>query len=1139
MTSDNQIEITITKEPFLDQKESHFEWIDDETLSLIPVITNPVCGAIDDHPAFLYRFYTRFNNIGCEWSNSCLDPTTRLDTPFNLGSSDVRFPKIGDLITVRAEEYDRKEKTTTDMGEIKLTVPEKPIPTFEATFEVPNHSNVEIKSDDGLIQLYRVPYTCTLNKGKVYLFHIRTEGSLRRLADIRLRTTDEYTIECLELDGDSIWCGRSEAPGVAISADNTVTAYVGPEIETKEDVLATLKARGFIPFTQLPPYQSAGSGWTQSEGIPEANYKKEWGNSLFEMWVSGVNSNPPNSTNAISWTYRSGTTITNCKKDDPPTTGACKLRPLATALLDSAINELYIGLPESLMARLADTIPSEDISVEAGSQFQCAIEVTNWSWESGRIRARIEATMGDTEPWTRSEDGFTKSMSSIGFNDVITMPHVKSQLDFYAEHYDADSETWIIDDMKRVVVATKDTAMLQIHEAVDGYGIPFKDQENVSILWDGKDCGIHPPAELIIGSGYYCDEAKLVETSLGRHIITVKREGFLTARKEFERIVAGKVYEFSPVLSKEGEEPEEVDMMGISEFYALIAAKEAPINTFCDEATGEGICDCTEYGSQEERIWCKNAGKSDVLEPMSLSPSSTLEGGYPDKPNSFKSWCGEYPTPDNTQGYIEEWWSRAIELAFNRFEIYVQSEDQYLYFIPALIDQIQGYDEVIVSIIEDDDYDTPYPRRIYFPLDPDVPGGATYTDGQRKLFAVLLTKDPSGHFSFPQAYIGPFRYLKSDWSGGRVPSLLYRDWAIDGTRLGGAIELEYWEDSNPPSASDIAFTKFYPELSVPELPRAMLEQAMNALPFMTEKTYAELQLMQAIDKNTRKKLTSVEVWWDGILCGGYSSDWEKLIGPGKTIGSKDCEVNFGIHTITLKKDEYADFSTTIDFKPGNEYLIIPELVYTGEDGEVPTTEAYVVINPTRHQDGRQLWAEIWIGEAKGKGTTFTTGRSTSATVQTLIKFCNGCTYGFIKNKVKTELNKEYNIDLKEAGYVTHRTTFTSTPGVTRTIAPTFVRGTYDATTVVIPSENPENIYTNTEDNLTIRVINTGSVDADYTVTVIFEGIDVDKEYRYESETIYIVADEEVVATVPIIIPTDAIPEGKNIANYIIRTQVIG
>jgi hypothetical protein len=1141
MRLDEQVRVTVVTGPQWDRAKTHFTWIDPNTLTLNAVIANPNCGPESgDSPntsKWLYKAVLKNNIQGIPdrdtSSVNCIDATSSLIIPFE----EEWFSElnIGDtfeleLIQILRSGYVRETIDTIT----NLTVPEKPSFKIDVTFQVPNHDNVEIKSDDGLIQLYRSPYTCKLDINSMYIFHIRTEGGLKRLADVRLHTTGKDTVECIGLDGGQIWCGRQEAPGIAISSDNIVTTYVGPEELTKNDVLSTIGARGFIPFTQLSPFTHEGGGWTRVEGTPEANYKKEWGNTSFEMFISGVKNNPPNTTDAISWRYNDGTTERACNTDSTPTTGACRLKPLATALLDTAINELYIGLPEALTARVVDTIPSEDISVEANTQFYCAIEVTNWSWASGQIRARIKATGEGADTWERSKDAVLSSMSNIAFNDVITMPGVKYQLDFYAEHYDNDSASWVIDDMKRVFIATKNTATLVIHKARDSSGAPFGTQEDAFILWDGNNCGLHPPAELIVGSGYYCDAAKLVETSLGRHIITVVKEGFQTARKEFE-FIAGNTYEFSPVLATVGEVPPEVDMMDVSTFYAMIAAKDAPINTFCDEATKEGMCNCTGAGSQEQGIWCKNAGTTDVLEPMAVTlplvvPLSSDE--HPEKPSSFESGCGEYPTPDSTMEYIKEWWSIAIELAFKKFEIYVGSYEESKSFIPSVIRQIEVYDEVVVSTQEDDDYDTPYPRRVYFPLDPALTGGTMRVSDNKKVEVVLLTKGPDGHFGQPQTRIGPFRYLEEDWTIGRPPALLYRDWDE-----GGAVELEYWEDSNPPGRSDITFTKFYPEYTTTELPKAMLEDALSALPFMTEETYATLMLNQAVNASTGKGLSSVKVWWDDCYCGGYGSDWEELIGPGKTLGGKDCPVDFGVHTIRLKKDDYADFSTTIDFRQGITYSVAPKLTYTGEDVvEEPSTDAYLIINSVKDESGFNVHADIWLGEA-GKAIVDTDKRSSTLN-QVSIRFCDGCEFGKVKTKIGSTSNPlVYIMALKRSGYQNIIETFKSYPG--NTFAKDYVFGdaTYGAVAIADPSENPKSIYTNTGDNFIIRVVNTGNTDADCTVLVIFEGIDTEKEYIYDSESIHILEGEEAIATVPIIIPEDAIPEGQDIANYNIKTQV--
>ena len=408
----------------------------------------------------------------------------------------------------------------------------------------------------------------------------------------------------------------------------------------------------------------------------------------------------------------------------------------------------------------------------------------------------------------------------------------------------------------------------------------------------------------------------------------------------------------TPVLIREGEEPEEVDMMSISEFYAKIAAKKAPINTYCDESAEidapvaeRGICECSGTGGWDERRWCKNPGKWHELEPMTVEspPIYPLAKEYPPKPSSFKAWCGEYPTPDSTLGYIKEWWSLAIELAFNNFQTSVQLKEQYVDFIPAVVNQIEVWDSVIVSASKTDNYDTPSPRRIYFPRDPDVLGSATPV-GDHKLLAIIKTQDPDGNYT--QKYLGPFWYLTEDQSEGlRQPALLYRDWHIDGKRgVGGAIELTHWDVSNPPDESDIVFTKFFPEYTTTELPRVMLEEALDKLPFMDKDTYATpipVPTTESISVSSSPSGAKI------FLDGSYEGKTPRTIS----------DVSPGYHTLKLSLEGYQDCSRSVHVTAG-ETSDLHEILNPSPTIHIDIVINEVELNPS--EDDRRKTTMEWV-----------------------------------------------------------------------------------------------------------------------------------------------------------------------------------
>ena len=395
---------------------------------------------------------------------------------------------------------------------------------------------------------------------------------------------------------------------------------------------------------------------------------------------------------------------------------------------------------------------------------------------------------------------------------------------------------------------------------------------------------------------------------------------------------------------REGEEPEEVDMMSISEFYAKIAAKKAPINTYCDESAEidapvaeRGICECSGTGGWDEGRWCKNSGECDSLEPTTLSTSQALGYGYPEKPD-FDDWCGDYPTPDSTLEYIKEWWTRAIELAFNNYQTSVQLKSQFRDFLPAVIDQIEETDGVIVSTSRTAEYGSPSPRRVYIPLSPSAHATPI---GDHKISIILETQDPDGKYT--QKYLGPFWYLTEDQSEGMRPAaLLYRDWNIDGTRRGGAIELQHWALSNPPDESDIVFTKFYPEYTTTELPRVMLEEALDKLPFMDEDTYA----------------TPIPVPTTGSISVSSSPSGAKIFLDGSYEGKTPrtiIDVSPGYHTIELSLEGYQDCSRSV-------YVTAGETSYLHEIWN-PSPTTHIVINEVESnpsEDDRRKTTMEWV-----------------------------------------------------------------------------------------------------------------------------------------------------------------------------------
>lgn len=86
------------------------------------------------------------------------------------------------------------------------------------------------------------------------------------------------------------------------------------------------------------------------------------------------------------------------------------------------------------------------------------------------------------------------------------------------------------------------------------------------------------------------------------------------------------------------------------------------------------------------------------------------------------------------------------------------------------------------------------------------------------------------------------------------------------------------------------------------------------------------------------------------------------------------------------------------------------------------------------------------------------------------------------------------------------------------------------------SDIPDAIYLETKAIFSIFTENTGDVKARFKITVLFEAVAIVKEYNFKSAwSTEIAPNKTTMIDVNILMPSDAIPEGKGEAHYEITT----